>query len=67
MDHMAAALSKTFKSPVVDTIQTLPQHQQVSYLFLPHGHFQSHSDVLQRLLLRKSDSKNLTGISTCFS
>ncbi|RID40464.1 hypothetical protein BRARA_J00504 [Brassica rapa] len=29
MDHMAAALSKTFKSPVVDTIQTLPQHQQI--------------------------------------
>lgn len=31
MDHMVAALSKTFKSPVVDTIQSLPQHQQVSY------------------------------------
>lgn len=30
MDHMIAALSKTFKSPVVDTIQSLPQHQQVS-------------------------------------
>ncbi|KAL1202016.1 Cell division control protein-like protein B [Cardamine amara subsp. amara] len=29
MDHMAAALSKTFKSPVVDTIQSLPQHQQI--------------------------------------
>ncbi|XP_010510455.1 PREDICTED: cell division control protein 6 homolog isoform X2 [Camelina sativa] len=29
MDHMLAALSKTFKSPVVDTIQSLPQHQQI--------------------------------------
>ncbi|EFH68650.1 hypothetical protein ARALYDRAFT_311790 [Arabidopsis lyrata subsp. lyrata] len=29
MDHMAAALSKTFKSPVVETIQSLPQHQQI--------------------------------------
>ncbi|KAL0318747.1 UNVERIFIED_CONTAM: Cell division control protein 6B, partial [Sesamum angustifolium] len=28
IDHVAAALSKTFKSPVVDTIQSLPQHQQ---------------------------------------
>lgn len=32
MDHMLAALAKTFKSPVVDTIQSLPQHQQVSYI-----------------------------------
>ncbi|XP_010521931.1 PREDICTED: cell division control protein 6 homolog [Tarenaya hassleriana] len=29
MTHMAAALSRTFKSPVVDTIQSLPQHQQM--------------------------------------
>ncbi|KAL1195713.1 Cell division control protein-like protein [Cardamine amara subsp. amara] len=29
MNHMIAALSKTFKSPVVDTIQSLPQHQQI--------------------------------------
>ncbi|KAK4436992.1 Cell division control protein 6B [Sesamum alatum] len=29
IDHVAAALSKTFKSPVVDTIQSLPQHQQI--------------------------------------
>ncbi|XP_062015470.1 cell division control protein 6 homolog B-like [Rosa rugosa] len=29
IDHMAIALSKTFKSPVVDTIQCLPQHQQI--------------------------------------
>ncbi|XVF46700.1 hypothetical protein PTKIN_Ptkin03bG0048900 [Pterospermum kingtungense] len=29
IDHMALALSKTFKSPVVDTIQSLPQHQQI--------------------------------------
>ncbi|PIN18494.1 Pre-initiation complex, subunit CDC6, AAA+ superfamily ATPase [Handroanthus impetiginosus] len=29
IDHVAAALSKTFKSPVVDTIQSLPQHQQM--------------------------------------
>lgn len=29
MDHMLAALAKTFKSPVVDTIQSLPQHQQI--------------------------------------
>ncbi|KAK4856007.1 hypothetical protein QYF36_013206 [Acer negundo] len=26
---MALALSNTFKSPVVDTIQSLPQHQQI--------------------------------------
>ncbi|PRQ35365.1 hypothetical protein RchiOBHm_Chr5g0079191 [Rosa chinensis] len=26
IDHMAVALSKTLKSPVVDTIQCLPQH-----------------------------------------
>ncbi|CAH8362791.1 unnamed protein product [Eruca vesicaria subsp. sativa] len=29
MDHMVTALAKTFKSPVVDTIQSLPQHQQI--------------------------------------
>ncbi|CAN8295171.1 unnamed protein product [Cochlearia groenlandica] len=29
MNHMIVALSKTFKSPVVDTIQSLPQHQQI--------------------------------------
>ncbi|XP_073146377.1 cell division control protein 6 homolog B-like [Henckelia pumila] len=29
IDHVAAALSKTFKSPAVDTIQSLPQHQQI--------------------------------------
>ncbi|XP_051115864.1 cell division control protein 6 homolog B-like [Andrographis paniculata] len=29
IDHVAASLSKTFKSPVVDTIQSLPQHQQI--------------------------------------
>ncbi|CAH8385452.1 unnamed protein product [Eruca vesicaria subsp. sativa] len=29
IDHMVAALSKTYKSPVVDTIQSLPQHQQI--------------------------------------
>ncbi|GER40170.1 cell division control 6 [Striga asiatica] len=29
IDHVAAALSKTFSSPVVDTIQSLPQHQQM--------------------------------------
>lgn len=27
--HMAVALSKTYKSPVVETIQSLPQHQQI--------------------------------------
>ncbi|CAN8315298.1 unnamed protein product [Cochlearia groenlandica] len=27
--HMVAALAKTFKSPVVDTIRSLPQHQQI--------------------------------------
>ena len=26
---MAVALSKTYKSPVVETIQSLPQHQQI--------------------------------------
>ncbi|KZV25681.1 cell division control protein 6 [Dorcoceras hygrometricum] len=29
IDHVAAALSKTFKSPAVDSIQSLPQHQQI--------------------------------------
>ncbi|KAL8465166.1 hypothetical protein ACS0TY_034602 [Phlomoides rotata] len=29
IDHVAAALSKVYKSPVVDTIQSLPQHQQI--------------------------------------
>lgn len=32
--HMAAALSKTYKSPVVDTVQCLPQHQQVILLLV---------------------------------
>uniref|UniRef100_A0A803KRL4 Cell division control protein n=1 Tax=Chenopodium quinoa TaxID=63459 RepID=A0A803KRL4_CHEQI len=27
--HMAVALSKTYRSPVVETIQSLPQHQQI--------------------------------------
>ncbi|EPS61527.1 hypothetical protein M569_13268, partial [Genlisea aurea] len=29
VEHVAAALSRTFKSPVVDTIQSLPLHQQI--------------------------------------
>ncbi|KAL9367924.1 hypothetical protein Peur_039123 [Populus x canadensis] len=29
IDHMAVALSKAFRSPTVDTIQSLPQHQQM--------------------------------------
>ncbi|KAH7542267.1 hypothetical protein FEM48_Zijuj02G0055300 [Ziziphus jujuba var. spinosa] len=29
IDHMVVALSKTYRSPVVDTIQSLPQHQQI--------------------------------------
>ncbi|KAH7549918.1 hypothetical protein JRO89_XS13G0105100 [Xanthoceras sorbifolium] len=29
VDHMALTLSNTFKSPVIDTIQSLPQHQQI--------------------------------------
>ncbi|KAL3750554.1 hypothetical protein ACJRO7_011541 [Eucalyptus globulus] len=29
IDHMVLALSRTFRSPVVDTIQILPQHQQI--------------------------------------
>ncbi|CAK7331276.1 unnamed protein product [Dovyalis caffra] len=29
IDHMAVALSKAFRSPIVDTIQSLPQHQQI--------------------------------------
>ncbi|CAN0928190.1 Cell division control protein 6 homolog [Linum grandiflorum] len=29
VDHMAAALSKAFPSPLVDTIQSLPHHQQI--------------------------------------
>ena len=27
---MVVALSKAYKSPIVDTIQSLPQHQQVT-------------------------------------
>lgn len=29
LDHMALALSKAYGSPVIDTIQSLPQHQQI--------------------------------------
>ncbi|KAL7173218.1 hypothetical protein ACSBR2_032650 [Camellia fascicularis] len=29
VNHMAVALSKTYRSPIVDTIQSLPQHQQI--------------------------------------
>ncbi|KAF9623146.1 hypothetical protein IFM89_037727, partial [Coptis chinensis] len=29
VDHMTLALSRTFKSTMVDTIQSLPQHQQI--------------------------------------
>lgn len=29
VDHMALALSRAYRSPVVDTIQSLPQHQQI--------------------------------------
>ncbi|CAI0558379.1 unnamed protein product, partial [Linum tenue] len=29
IDHMAAALSKALRTPVIDTIQSLPQHQQI--------------------------------------
>ncbi|KAE8735619.1 putative pentatricopeptide repeat-containing protein [Hibiscus syriacus] len=29
IDHMALALSNTFRSPIIDTIQSLPQHQQI--------------------------------------
>ncbi|KAJ7959792.1 Cell division control protein [Quillaja saponaria] len=29
IDHMAVALSKTYRSSVVDTIQSLPHHQQI--------------------------------------
>lgn len=51
--HMATALSKTFKSPVVDTIQSLPQHQQVSYIYTTHVHYQSHNDVLKRSITKQ--------------
>ena len=42
VDHMAIALSRTFKSGIVDIIQSLPQHQQVGiimfvYLVLLQG------------------------------
>ncbi|XP_052186996.1 cell division control protein 6 homolog B isoform X2 [Diospyros lotus] len=30
VDHMAVALSKTYRSQVVETIQSLPQHQQMA-------------------------------------
>ncbi|KAK4271151.1 hypothetical protein QN277_019887 [Acacia crassicarpa] len=29
IDHVALALSKTYRSPLVDTIQSLPHHQQI--------------------------------------
>ncbi|XP_035843009.1 cell division control protein 6 homolog B isoform X3 [Helianthus annuus] len=29
VDHMAIALSRAYKSPIVDTIQSLPQHQRI--------------------------------------
>ncbi|KAI8523606.1 hypothetical protein RHMOL_Rhmol13G0087300 [Rhododendron molle] len=29
VDHMAVALSKTYRSPIVEIIQSLPQHQQI--------------------------------------
>ncbi|GMP89622.1 hypothetical protein CsSME_00041113 [Camellia sinensis var. sinensis] len=29
VNHMAVALSKTYRSPILDTIQSLPQHQQI--------------------------------------
>lgn len=29
VDHMAIALSKTYRSPIMDTVQSLPQHQQI--------------------------------------
>nr|GEZ39305.1 cell division control protein 6 homolog B-like isoform X1 [Tanacetum cinerariifolium] len=29
VDHMAIALLRAYKSPIVDTIQSLPQHQQI--------------------------------------
>ncbi|XP_071737922.1 cell division control protein 6 homolog B-like [Rutidosis leptorrhynchoides] len=29
VDHMAIALSRAYKLPIVDTIQSLPQHQQI--------------------------------------
>ncbi|PSS14206.1 Cell division control protein 6 B like [Actinidia chinensis var. chinensis] len=40
VEHMAIALSKTYRSPIVDTIQSLPQHQQIilcSAVKLFHG------------------------------
>lgn len=39
IDHVAAALSKVYKSPVVDTILSLPQHQQVGYICNMVGYF----------------------------
>ncbi|KAI4305231.1 hypothetical protein L6164_028610 [Bauhinia variegata] len=38
IDHMARALSKTYRSPVVDTIQSLPHHQQI-ILYSSMKHF----------------------------
>ncbi|KAF5470454.1 hypothetical protein F2P56_010968 [Juglans regia] len=40
LDHMVVALSKTYRTPIVDTIQSLPQHQQIvlcSAVKLFHG------------------------------
>lgn len=31
---MAIALSKAYRSPIVDTIQSLPQHQQVNRILI---------------------------------
>ncbi|KAF5193296.1 Cell division control protein 6-like protein [Thalictrum thalictroides] len=34
VDHMALALSRTFKSTIVDIIQSLPQHQQLNRSYI---------------------------------
>nr|GEX44515.1 hypothetical protein [Tanacetum cinerariifolium] len=34
VDHMAISLLKAYKSPIVDTIQSLPQHQQLNKYYI---------------------------------
>ncbi|CAN1326760.1 Extra-large guanine nucleotide-binding protein 1 [Linum perenne] len=55
VDHMAAALSKAFASPLVDTNQSLPQHQQVTSSRKKEVNGSSSAVVGQRYLLKKGD------------
>ena len=52
---MATALSKTYRSPIVDTIQSLPQHQQVGLFF---WHDSQLISFISRGVCMKSDTLN---------